>query len=119
MARIFYLKRIESVYKVSVRNRSLEEQAILDGGSWSNGSKQKNLVIYCATYKTSDVIYAWEESVYTVPKNGDVSVYCYTEDGGTYKYFAGLRFSSLHYGTNDEYQIAYEILGDDSSVEED
>ncbi len=120
----FYLKSVADCYKVSIRNRSISDQNKLDSGVLCTGSKEKYLSVYTAEYSDSsqatnatNIIYAYEDGIYTVPKNTDMTIYC-TGSDSQYKTFVTVRQSSLYTTTVDKYQISYVIMGDDDSVVE-
>lgn len=121
---VFYLKSVAKSYKVSIRNRSLKEQTQLEQGELVSGSSEKYITIYDAYYMNSsqttapdNVIGLTEKAVYTVPKNADMSVYCGGSTSQT-RSFAAVRQSSRTVKTN-EYQLAYEIMGNGGGIIED
>lgn len=121
----FYLKNVSPVYKVSIRNRSVEDQNELESGSLVNGSREKYLSVYSVEYSgntqatnATNVISAAEEAIYTVPKNADLSAYCAGSNNES-KSLVTVRQSSLYSTTSDNYQISYVIVGNNGAVEED
>ncbi len=63
-------------YKVEIKNRSLEEQAKVDSGVRVTGSPNKTLSIW--TINNRNAMTTWYvNNVYTVPKNTDMTIYCY------------------------------------------
>jgi hypothetical protein len=121
---MFYLKAITSCYKVSLRNRSLQQQASLENGDIPVGSREKYIKVYTAEYPNDNseatdpenVFYSGEAYVYTVPKNADISIYC-EGSGPRYKSFVSVSHSDEHSIRTDRYQISYTIYGDDDIVE--
>lgn len=121
----FYLKNVSSVYKVSIRNRSVEDQNKLESGTLVKGSREKYLSVYSVEYSgntqatnATNVISAAEEAIYTVPKNADLSAYCAGSNNES-KSLVTVRQSSLYSTTSDNYQISYVIVGNNGAVEED
>lgn len=120
---VFYLKSIASVYKVSIRNRRLSEQQQLENGILCTGRKEKYIAVLPAYYEENsqateplNSLFSYEESVYTIPKNADMSIYCPGSSSDT-KYFVSVAYPSFHTITEDEYMISYTIYGDDDIVE--
>lgn len=65
----------EVMYKAEIKNRSLEDQTLLDSGIPADGSKEK-LITTWSVSEHSNVLYWMANNVYTVPKNADLAVYC-------------------------------------------
>lgn len=114
-ADVFYLKGLFDLYKVSIRNRSTQDQAKLDAGIMCNGSKEKYLTIYSGrhyelegTTDPANVLMLSEDEVYTISKNADVSVYTYGSSE-IFRIFAVVQPTSIHLANSNrtEYQISY------------
>lgn len=121
---LFYLKKVTDCYKVSIRNRSVADQNKLDNGTMCSGSKEKYLAIYGANYPTnsqatndSNVLSIYEDAIYTVGKNADVSIYSYGSGVRT-KYFAAVK-QDYNTISKNNYQLSYQAYGEDGSVSED
>ena len=63
-------------YKVEIKNRSLEDQAKMDSGVYAKGSPDKTLSIWTINNKY-EMTRWYTNNVYTVPKNTDMTIYCY------------------------------------------
>lgn len=63
-----------SVFKVTLKNRSKAEQTKLEQGEWVAGSRAKQITVW--TIDGSDSVLSWwEDVIYTIPKNTDMSFY--------------------------------------------
>lgn len=121
---VFYLKTVADCYKVSIRNRSVDEQNDLDNGIIGVGSEPKYLTTYSARYPTNsqatnstNTISTSEDAVYAIPENVDMSIYCNGSDN-VYKKFISVRLQSINSTIKeDKYQLSYIVWGDDSVIE--
>ncbi len=116
---VFYLKQTAPVYKVSIRNRSLEEQEYLENGIiMPSFSEAKVLRTYMVGYRQNaeatdadNVIYMSDIMDYTIPSNVDVTVYTsgsLSDD----KSFVSVSADSIYLGKiENKYQISYEVFG--------
>ena len=118
-ADIFYLKGLTDYYKVSIRNRSFADQALLDSGKICKGGGEKQLVYYSAHYPDStstNVLDISEYATYRVPKNADLMVLV---DGSivNHKTFVAVKGIDVDNMDRSNYQISYVMLEDDSVIE--
>ena len=95
------------IYKIEIRNRSLSDQAKLERGEKANGGKAKYLTLWSADVK--DTVVNWNSTtVYTIPKNTDMVIYC----DPTYQGEKIISVNSVSTGSTsaDYYQLSYKIM---------
>ena len=100
-------KTSEGLYKIEIRNRSLSDQAKLERGEKANGGKAKYLTLWSADVK--DTVVNWNSTtVYTIPKNTDMVIYC----DPTYQGEKIISVNSVSTGSTsaDYYQLSYKIM---------
>lgn len=94
-------------YKVEIKNRSLEDQAKVDGGEYAKGSPNKTLSIWAISNRYE--MTQWDtNNVYTVPKNTDMTIYCYPYNLSDNV----ITIQNVSTGTNtaNKYQLSYKMV---------
>ena len=98
---------IQKYMKSETRNRSLSDEAKLERGEKANGGKAKYLTLWSADVK--DTVVNWNSTtVYTIPKNTDMVIYC----DPTYQGEKIISVNSVSTGSTsaDYYQLSYKIM---------
>lgn len=71
---IDYWGTADAVYAITIKNRSLAEQAQLENGTFVYGSSEKRISLWSISELSAYT--TWEESrVYTIPENTDITIY--------------------------------------------
>lgn len=92
-----------SVFKVTIKNRSLEDQNKLEQGEWVAGSRAKKITVW--TVDDSDSVLSWwEDVVYTIPKNTDMSFYVQVSKKNDYVFTV---YETGGQETVSKYQLEY------------
>lgn len=92
------------IYKVEIKNRSLAQQALLENGVSVTGSAEKQLILWYIDSSATSLEW-FEDIIYAVPKNADLTVYVDPVSSGDYVISINNKATGLL--TSNKYQLAF------------
>ena len=119
---MFALKKTTDCYKVTIKNRSAKQQKALEQGQVGTGAREKIITAHEAyTSNNSQAtdpgnIFRVSETPYTVPRNADITIYCYGS-ASNMKSFVSVRATSIGIGVSSPYLLSYEDYIDNGVIE--